>query len=107
MKLFLFFMCMLVVAPTVLSQSKLAVKNLTGETVLESDYEKHLRVIEEFKKNIFTSSVEMESNMVLRIIGFAALAGFIASVAIFKQELFGTVPLTLLAAGVTLVILSI
>jgi len=107
MKLFLFFICMLTVTPFAFAQDKSTLTISTGTIGLESNYEKQLKVIEEIKKNIITSPVEIESNIVLRIMGFTALAGFIASVAIFKEELFGTVPLTLLAAGVTLIILSI
>lgn len=72
-----------------------------------SSFEQRMRVIEDMKNSLYYQPEELGSKTVFRIIGGAALVGFLASVTIFKQDLFGTVPLTLLAAGILFFILSV
>jgi hypothetical protein len=50
--------------------------------------------------------LKLEKNTVLQVIGVASIIGFIASVAIFREELFSTIPLSLLGIGILFIILG-
>jgi hypothetical protein len=50
--------------------------------------------------------VKVEKNTVLQVIGVTSIIGFIASVTIFREELFSTIPLSLLGIGILFIILG-
>jgi len=50
--------------------------------------------------------MKVEKNTVLQVIGVASIIGFIASVTIFREELFSTIPLSLLGIGILFIILG-
>ncbi len=107
MKLFIYTIFAIVFCSTTFAQVKPALKAPEAEGYQFSQYEKKLTIMDEFKKNILNQPVELGSNTTLRILGGVALVGFLASITIFKENLFGTVPLTLLAAGIVLFLMSV
>ncbi|MEO8398248.1 MAG: hypothetical protein ABI550_00380 [Ignavibacteriaceae bacterium] len=52
------------------------------------------------------AALKLDQDKVYTIIGITAIAGFFASVIIFKEEIFGTIPVSLLAVGVLFIILG-
>ncbi|MBZ0200892.1 MAG: hypothetical protein K8H86_13560 [Ignavibacteriaceae bacterium] len=107
MKLFIYVIFVIVFLSTINAQVKKDTNPLDMKVVSLSEYEKKIVIIEEFKNNIANQPIEMNSNTTFRILGGVALLGFLASVTIFKENLFGTVPLTLLAAGMALFLMSV
>lgn len=107
MKLFIYAIFAIVFCSTTFAQVEPALKVTKTLEYELSQFEKKISILDQFKKNILSQPVELGSNTTLRILGGAAFVGFLASITIFKENLFGTVPLTLLAAGIVLFLMSV
>ncbi len=84
-------------------------KNETGkyyEGIREPVGLKKIELSNLIKKLAYKPSPPIEKNTVFQVIGVTSLVGFVASVTIFKQELFGTLPLTLLGTGIIFIFLG-
>ena len=57
-------------------------------------------------KNEAVPPISFNSENAFLIIGIASMAAFIVSVLVFKNEIFGTLPLTLFAVGVAGIIMG-
>ena len=71
-----------------------------------SFYEKKIEILNAMKTRSIPYKNNSSSINAYLIIGAAAFAGFILSVTVFNEEIFGTLPLTLFAAGVLFIIIG-
>ena len=71
-----------------------------------SYYEKKQELLNLIMNSNNSYQMKVEKNTVLKIIGVASIIGFIASVTIFREELFSTIPLSLLGIGILFIILG-
>jgi hypothetical protein len=72
----------------------------------EENQKSLLHFLSSFKNNIQPASGSVEEKNVYKVLGVAAIAGFLITVAFFNQDIFSALPLTLLAAGVIFLVLA-